>query len=384
MRKVHTKSVYLDYASTTPVHPEIARDVQLLTNEYFANADSLHAMGQRVAELVEQSRKSIATMLGVLPHEVIFTSGASESNSTAIKGIALANQHLGKHIITSNIEHSSVEASLHQLETYFGYEVDRIPVNEEGIIDPSVLMKYLRSDTCLVTIMAVNNEIGSIFPVSEYARLIKKHSSAYFHVDGVQAFTKHDFEMTQIDAVSYSAHKINGIKGSGLLVKKANVQMLPLINGGQQEKGMRGGTLNSVAAIVFAKTIRLAFERHKQYHDKVKALHDSLVTAFKNMDGVTLNSPEKGSIYIVNVSIDHVGSEIMMNALNAQGYYVSARSTCHSQSNQPAPVIKALGRSDQQALSSIRISLSDAVTQEDIETVIKIIMETKSYVQHKL
>ena len=375
-------SLYLDGASTTKVHPEIVKDVNLLLKEYYGNADSLHALGQRVSGLVTQSRKQLASTLGVLEHEVIFTSGASESNAAAIKGIVFANRGK-KHIITSNIEHSSVEETMVQLEMYFDYEVERLAVNEAGYIEPEVLKNALRADTVLVSIMGINNEIGSVFKISEYAAIIKKYSSAFFHVDGVQMLGKHDTSLRQVDAMSFSAHKINGLKGSGLLVLKAQVPFMPLIPGGQQEFGKRGGTLNSIGAIVWAKTLRLALDSRKSF-DYVRDLWDYLWVCFENVEGVIINSPKNGSPYIFNLSVVNVGSEIMMNALNKHHVYVSARSTCHSQSNSPSKVLKALGRSDREALSSIRLSLDDSITKEDLKEVVNIILETKNYVQHDL
>lgn len=381
MQEAHIKAIYLDSASTTPIHKEIIKDVNTLMKDYYGNADSLHAMGQRVSGLVKQSRESLAKQLGVLPHEVIFTSGGSESNVSAIKGIAFANPDK-KHIIASNVEHASVDDTLNQLETIFGYEVERLEVNKEGFVDVSKLKKALRSDTVLVAMMAINNEIGSIFPVSEYAQVIKKYSSAYFHVDAIQAITKIPFDMKQIDTVSISAHKLGGLKGSGLLIKKDRVPFVPLIPSGQQEFGIRGGTLDSISAIVFSKTLRLAQEDHDKHIKHIESLWKTLYNTFEKIQGIKITTPKNGTPYIFNLSIENVGSEIMMNALNSNGIYVSARSTCHSESNKPSRVLKAAGLSDKEALSSIRISLSSEISKEDIEKVIKVILETKDYVQH--
>lgn len=380
MRKVQDKPIYLDAASTTPIFDEIIEDVYELHKNYFGNADSLHTMGQRVSSLVSSSRNQIAKYMNVLPHEVIFTSGGTESNVTAIKGIVFGDLSK-KHIISSNIEHSSISDTLSQLERVFGYEIDRLPVNEKGIVDPQLLKSHLRDDTVLVTMMAINNEVGSIFPISKYASLIKKHSHAHFHVDGVQAFIKEPFSLKQVDTISFSAHKIGGLKGSGILIKKSNVPFEPLIPGGQQEFGNRGGTLNAISAIVFAKTMRLAQASRNENYDKVKKLNTMLWEAFENDPDIVINSFREGTPYIFNMSIKNIGSEIMMNALNEKQIMVSARSTCHSQSNSPSPVLKALGRTDDEALSSIRISLADETTVEDIKQCIKVVMETKAYVQ---
>lgn len=379
MRKVQDDTIYLDSASTTCVSDEIIQDVNKLLKEYYGNADSIHALGQRVSSLVEASREQIAKYLGVLPHEVLFTSGGTESNVSAIKGIAFSDMSK-KHIITSNIEHSSIDETLTQLEEVFGYEIERLPVNSKGFVEVEKLKKALRNDTILVSIMAVNNEIGSIFPISEYAQTIKKYSDAYFHVDGVQAFIKEDISLKQVDAFSISAHKINGLKGSGVLVKKSNVPFVPLMSGGQQEFGLRGGTLNTVAAIVFAKTIRLAKANHQNNYEKIKKMQARLISAFKDNPRIKINSPKNGSPYIFNMSIKGIKSEIMMNALSRHSIYVSARSTCHSQSNNPSHVLKAIGCSDEEALNSIRVSLHDGLKMNDIEKFIEIVQETMEYV----
>ncbi|MDE8257019.1 cysteine desulfurase family protein [Erysipelothrix rhusiopathiae] len=382
MQKAHDKPIYLDYSSTTPTRPEILKDALVIMEKYYENADSLHYGGQRVSDLVVQSRDALAKMLGVLPHEIFFTSGASESNSTAIKGIALANRHRGKHIITTCVEHSSVMGAVQQLKEEFGFEVDYLGVDTKGCISLDELKQKLRKDTVLVTVMAVNNEVGSMTDVQEVARITKKYSSAYVHIDGAQALARHDFPMKQIDSVSYSAHKIYGLKGSGLLVKKANVNCLPLVNGGQQEGGLRGGTLDNVSAILWAKTLRLAVEDHKRSINDIIRMNKFLYDTFDGMENIHINSDINGSPYIFNMSVLNVGSEIMMNGLNAKGIYVSAQSTCNSKSLEPSHVLKAMGCDETCALTSVRISLSHLTTMEELEKVCETILEIKNYVQH--
>lgn len=384
MQKVHDKTLYLDYASTTPTNPEILRDAQIIMNDYFHNADSLHFGGQRVSELVRQSRKAVADMLGVLPYEVFFTSGASESNSAAIKGIAFANMHKGKHIITTAVEHSSVKGAMNQLKSRFGFEIDVLAVDQMGNISLESLKELLREDTILVCAMAINNEVGAITDVTQLAKIVKKYSKAYLHVDGVQALAHHDFSLNQVDSVSFSAHKIHGLKGSGLWIKRAHVECDPLINGGQQQFGVRGGTLDNVATILWAKTLRLARENYGKSTKRIESLSKRLYDVFGNMDGVVLNSSPNGSPYIFNMSVLSVGSEIMMNGLNKELIAVSAQSTCNAASLEPSHVLKAMGRTDEMALSTVRISMSYLTTEDEIERVIHEIMEIKNYVNHKL
>lgn len=381
MPVVHNKTIYLDAASTFPTRKEIVSDAATLMNEYYGNADSLHQAGQRVSRLIETSQTQLAKMLNVTPEEIFYTSGASESNSWAIIGIALANQKQGKHLITSVIEHASSLNAFHYLEKEFGFEVTYLPVNKKGCIELEMLRKSLRDDTTLVSLFAVNNEVGSVHPVAQIAQIIKAHSNAYYHVDAVQALAKNEFSLQGVDAISYSAHKIGGLKGSGLLVKRVNTQIHPLIFGGQQQFGLRGGTLNSPAMILWPKTLRLALEESKAHAQEIKMMAQYLYDYFKDKEGIEIHSSLDGSPYIFNLSILNVGSEIMMNGLNRHGIYVASQSTCHSHQAH-SHVLSAMGKSAEALHSSIRISLSSMVKLEDIKFVCEKIMEIKNYVQN--
>ncbi|CAM3664108.1 cysteine desulfurase family protein [Erysipelothrix urinaevulpis] len=381
MQKVHNNPIYLDSASTVPMREEIIEDAAVLMKKYYANADSLHHAGQRVSRLILQSQEKLAKDLSVLPHEIFYTSGASESNSWALQGVAFANQDRGKHIITSEIEHASILNTCKVLEETFGFEVDYLPVNDQGVVEVDVLKKTLREDTILVSLFAINNEIGSINNLSELAKTIRKHSSAFFHVDGVQALGKHPISMKQIDMISYSAHKIGGLKGSGLLIKRAGVKILPIIHGGQQQEALRGGTTNSPAVILWSKTLRLALEDYHKNHEKVREMYRYLWEFFSGKEGIEIHSFKDSSPYIFNVSVLNVDSEIMMNALNHEGIYVSAQSTCHSK-NTESHVLLALGKSKQSLKTNVRLSLSSNNTMEEIVEVCEKIMEIKEYVKH--
>ncbi len=384
MQRVPDKKIYLDYASTTPTDPSIIEDCKNIQTMYFENADSLHYGGQRVSELLRKSQMALAQYFDVLPHEIIFTSGASEANSAAIKGIALALQSNGKHIITSAIEHASVLSSVKQLVDHFGFSATYLGVDEDGCIRLDELKVALRKDTVLVSLMAVNNEVGSVFDIEAAVQIVKRHSNAYFHVDAVQSLARHDISLKQVDAVSYSAHKIYGMKGSGLLILKAGVPFLPLINGGQQQGGLRGGTVDNPKSILFAKTLRLAKEHHDKHFNRIEMMSQWIYDFFANVEGVSFNSTQKGTPYIVNLSIDNIGSEIMMNGLNSSGIAVSAQSTCNSKSHSPSHVLKSMGKTNEQALSSIRISLSHLTQIEDIERTCHRIMEIKNYAKHQV
>ncbi|HQB33037.1 MAG TPA: cysteine desulfurase family protein, partial [Erysipelotrichaceae bacterium] len=324
---------YFDYSSTTPVNDDVLNTYFKVLKKYYVNSDSIYPRGVEVYNLMEKAREKTASLLNVLAKEVIFTCSGSEANNLAIKGTALKRMSYGKHIIASNVEHSSVENSLKWLKEYLGFEVTYLPVNQQGVIETADLIKALREDTILVTVMYVNNESGAVMPIEEIKRIVRKYPACYLHCDCVQAVGKIDFDLTDIDLASISAHKIYGLKGSGVLVKKQHVQIAEVISGGQQEFHLRGGTSNAAANIVFAKTLRLALEAFKANKDRIIQYHDYLLQELKKLDKVVINSPEDGCPAVVNFSCLTVTSQVMMNALSLKGFEVSASSTCDSSLN---------------------------------------------------
>ena len=233
--------IYLDYASTTPIRQEVLQAYEKILKTYYANADSLHQAGRKVQSLLETSRANIAQLFHVQPREIMFTSCASEANNYALKGFALANQQRGRHIITSCAEHSSIMSSAAQLQEVFGFEVTYLPLHADGTVHLEEVKKALRKDTILVSIMCVNNETGCINDIRTIANYVHAHSRAMVHSDLVQALGKMELDLSFLDMATFSAHKIFGLKGSGLLYHRANVELLPLISAGQQEDGLRGG-----------------------------------------------------------------------------------------------------------------------------------------------
>ena len=372
------RRVYFDYSSTTNVHPDVLKAYMDLLKTTYVNSESLYDEGTLVSRNLEKARNAISELLKVHPDEIIFTSGASEANSEAIKSVSFSMPEK-KHIITSQIEHSSVLNACKQMEDVFGYRVTYLPVNEQGIVSVKDLKNALDNDTSVVSLMSVNNETGAINPIEEIKEIVKKTSSAYIHVDMTQAIGKVPCSFENIDLASMSAHKIEGLKGSGILVKKKHVPFVPLINGGEQEYGLRGGTNNACTNMVFAKTLRIALENEKKYHDYVQKLQTLLLNQLKEIDGVEINNPENNLCSIVNFSYENIPSEVMQNALNRMGFMISARSTCESKSNNPSYVLKAMGYSDRRASSCIRISLSYHNTEEDILDFIKALKEIISH-----
>ena len=351
--------VYFDAVSTTAVHPEVLETYKKLLDEYYCNSDALYDDGVAIYDMQEKSRNLIAKMLGVKKDEIIFTSGASEANSLAIKGLCFKHPER-KHLITSIYEHSSAYNSFRQLEEDFGYEVTYLMPDEGGHITADMVKDALRNDTLLVSIMQVNNEIGAVNDVESIASIVKKHPGTYFHTDITQGLGKVDIDLKDVDMASFSAHKIHGLKGSGALMKKQFVELLPIISGGQQEFSLRGGTSNALANTVLAKTMRIAMENKEKYHDHLKALHDHLYEGLNKI--VTVNYA-KGLDTLMNVSTP-IPSEVLLNALNDKGIMVSSKSTCGSKKNENNRTLNALGFDEDHA---IRISFDYTNTMEEAD-----------------
>lgn len=366
--------IYLDYASTTMLQKEIRDTYVHLLDTYYANSDSLHDLGVESKKIVEQSRKVIADTLHVLPNEIIFTSGASEANNFAIKGYALSHTHIGKHLITSCVEHSSVFNTMKFLESEMGFEVTYLPVNEKGQVTLSSLKEALRKDTILVSVMGVNNEVGSINEINKMADLIHE-TRAVFHVDGVQQLGKLPVDLKNIDMATFSAHKIYGLKGSGILVKKTNISLHPLIHGGQQEMGLRGGTTNVAADVVLAKTIRLSVEAVNKRYDYVQKINEYTRNKLSEIEEISINSDIHGSPYILNISCSCITSEVMLNAMNMKGIAISAQSTCSSRTHSPSKVLTAMGFDEERVKRSVRLSFSHLTTLAEIDTFIQSLKE---------
>ena len=373
---------YFDYASTTPLDPEIRQKYQEYLTDYFANSESMHPLGTEVKKLVDQSKDLTAKLLKVKPEEIIFTSGASEANSTAIKGYALANRTKGNHLITTQIEHSSVLNSYRQLEKEFGFRVTYLNVDDKGVVDLEQLKESIDPQTILVSIMAVNNESGTIEPLNEVKKILKDKPKIKLHVDYVQAVGKMPIDLTQVDFGSFAAHKIGGLNGCGVLYKKAGLKILPLISGGQQEGGLRGGTENALNYALFGLTLKKALDSREAHNLKVKQLNKELRNQL-DYPGILINTPLDGSPYILNISCLKLPSEVHLNALGKEGFCVSAHSTCDSKSKDSSYVLKAMGMKGERLKGVIRISLAASLSQEDITALADAIKENiKTYGIH--
>lgn len=373
------RRIYLDSAGTTGIDPDVLKTYISLLESHFANSESLYDEGSEVHRMMEKARSAAAGLLGVSADEVIFTSGSCEANSMAVKGVCFADQ-TRKHIITTPIEHSSVLNACRQMERLFGYEITWLPVDASGRVRASDVRASLRSDTVLVSVMYVNNETGAINPIDEIKQIVRRESHAYFHCDMTQAAGKIPLSLRDIDLASISAHKIHGLKGSGILVKKRYVPMEPLISGGEQEFGLRGGTANAAADMVLAKTLRLALERQKAFALHTGKLRERLLKGLREIEGIEINSPVDGLPAVVNFSYEKIPSEVMQNELNRRGFMISARSTCEAHSDNPSYVLLAMGCSPRRASCSIRVSMSMENTEEEIDAFVNAVKEmTEQY-----
>jgi cysteine desulfurase len=358
--------IYLDYTATTKPEKEVLDTYVEVSEKYFGNTNSLHGFGAECEKLEKEAIKQIATLLGVKEKEIIYTSGATEANNLSIKGVAFRYQSRGRHIITTKIEHDSVYNVFRYLEA-IGFDVTYLDVNEEGIIDIHKLNEALREDTILVSIMAVNSEIGSIQPIEEIGNILKKYPKIFFHVDATQAIGKINIDFTNIDLVSMSAHKFYGLKGSGILICKEHVELVPLMHGGGSLSVYRSGTLDLPGLVAFSKALRLALTNLNEKYNKVESLNIKLKELLKQNPNIKIISSEKAIPHILSISITGIKPETLVTALSEEKIYISTKSACSSKKNEPSRVISALPIDSALRESVIRISLSYKTTDVEIE-----------------
>ena len=357
--------IYLDNAATTKVNDEVVALFVESEKENFGNPNSIHALGIKNAKNLQIARDSILDSFKTKKHKVIFTSSSTEANNLAIKGYCLNYQNRGKHVITTNIEHPSVLECFKQLKDKFGFEVTILPVNSKGIVTAEQVKEVMRKDTILVSIMALNNEIGSINPIKEIAEVVHQFPKANLHVDTTQAIGKLNLDYSSIDMFVVSAHKIHGLKGSGALIYKSSLSFLPLLSGGGQEEGFRSSTVSVSNAKTIALAIKLAL---KEDNKPIYELRDKLIEGLKQIPGIELNSDEDCSPYIVNFSLLEKKASVVVEDLSNKGIYISSVSACNSKKEASSYVVEALGKSEKLARNTLRVSFSKDNTLEDVET----------------
>ena len=364
--------VYLDYSATTPVNEEVLDTYVKVTRDFIGNPNSLHKIGIEAKKLIDASTKQIADILGVKPSEIIYTSGASESNNTAIKGVCLKYANRGKHIITTELEHSSIVAPLNYLTT-LGYEVDFVALDENGKVDLDDLIRLIRDDTILVTISSVNSEVGVKQNLKELADVIKsKNSKTIFHSDITQSIGKDKIDLSYVDLASLSCQKFYGMKGIGALIKKDNISIEPLIHGGKSTTIFRSGTPATPLIASFAKALRLVYEDFDNKCKQVREVHDYLIDKLQDVD-IYINSNDNCLPNMVNISLKNIKSEVMLHALEEKDIYVSTQTACSTGNYSKA--VYALTHDKEKSSSSMRISLSYLTTKEEIDIFVEALKE---------
>ena len=357
--------IYLDYSATTKTNNEVLDTFIKCSKEFIGNPNSLHALGVKSKNMVDSATKQIANLLNVKENEIIYTSGASESNNLALKGICEKYKNRGKHIITTPLEHSSIYGPIDYLKDN-GYSVDYVKLDSNGQVDLDDLKNLIREDTILVSICAVNSEIGILQPLEEISKIVKMYPKCFLHSDMTQAIGKITVDISNIDLVSFSAHKFFGIKGIGCLIKKEKIELTPLIHGGKSTTVYRSGTPCLPLIVSISKALRLALENITEKENYVRKLNDYLKDKLVSYDKVRINSNEKAIPHILNISILGVKPETMLHALESKGVYVSTQSAC-SETNAKSKAVFALTNDNEIAMSSIRISLSHLTTKEELE-----------------
>ena len=369
------REIYLDNNATTPMDVKVEKAMLPYFWEFFGNPSSLHIKGVEAMRGIEESRRTLAETLHVKSGEIVFTSGATESINTAIKGVALAKQKRGNHIITQKTEHKAVLRSCEYLESK-GFEITCLDVDGEGRINKQELVDAITDKTILVAIMHVNNEIGTIYPVNDLARACKnKKQDILFFSDGVQALGKLEISLENIDLYAMSSHKIHGPKGVGALVVKEGVNLEKLIHGGNQENRQRSGTENVAGIVGFGKAVGLMYEDFAEKKEHFSKLREKFVQCLEQIDGVRINSPKDGVLTTTNVSFSGVPAEVLLHALEGEEIYVSTGSACSSANRGASHVLEAIKVPDEFITGSLRFGLSRFITLEDIEHVCKILGE---------
>ena len=372
------KRIYLDYAATTPVHPEVVKAMLPYYSDAFGNPSSLYSYGLEARQAIEAARNKVAESIGAKNEEIVFTGGGSEADNSAIKGVADANRRKGNHIITSVIEHHAVLVTCKFLEKR-GFKVTYLPVDKYGLVDPESVSKAITDKTILISIMHANNEIGTIQPIGEIGKIARK-AKIYFHTDAVQTVGHIPVNVNElkVDMLSFSAHKLYGPKGVGVLYIRKGTKVTSLIHGGEQEQGRRAGTENVPGIVGLGKAIELAGLDIANETARLITLRNVLIKGIlEKIEHSHLNGhPAQRLPNNVNVSVDFIEGESTCLNLDLEGICISTGSACSSSDAEPSHVLLAIGLSHEQARSSLRFTMGRLTTAEDIERVLEVLPRT--------
>ena len=369
--------IYFDNAATTQVYPDVLKTYTEVASKIWGNPSSLHSLGSQASRILEASRKQIADLLGKKSSEIFFTSGGTEGDNWVIKGVAFERAHLGKHVIVSSIEHPAVKESALWLRSQ-GFEVDLAPVTRDGFVDVEKLADLIRPDTILVSIMAANNEIGSIQPIKGISTLLEKHPTVSFHVDAVQAVGKMplvDFLTERVDFATFSGHKFHSVRGVGFIFAKEGKKITPLLTGGGQESDKRSTTENVAGIAATAKALRLVLDQFEAGQHRLLAMKKIILEELSTYPDVTIFSQMEGFLpNILTFGIKNVRGEVTVHAFEDHQIYISTTSACSSKAGKPAGTLLAMGIPQKLAQTAARISLdqeNDMCQVEQFLTIFK-------------
>ncbi|MCD6358657.1 MAG: cysteine desulfurase NifS [Dehalococcoidia bacterium] len=369
------KRIYLDYAATTPAHPEVVKAMQSYYSNAFGNSSSIHSYGQETREAIEIARKKVAALINARSEEIIFTSGGTEADNLALKGIAYTSKDRGNHIITSSIEHHAVMETCDFLKEQ-GFRITCVPVDKYGLINPEDVKKAITDKTILISIMHANNEVGTIQPIAEIGKLARE-ADILFHTDAVQTVGHIPVDVNEIraDLLSTSAHKLYGPKGVGALYVRKGTKITSLLHGGEQENRRRAGTHNTPAIVGFGKAAELAQKELQHESKHLTSLRNKLINGLqKQVEHIYLNGhPTKRLPNNANIRVDFVEGEAMLLSLDLEGIAISTGSACSSSNLKPSHILTAIGLQPDQAHSSLRLSLGRETTEEDIGRVLEVL-----------
>lgn len=362
--------IYFDNAATTKIYDDALTSYVQVSQKFFGNPSSLHQLGVDAYQVLTKARTQVASLLSVQPEEIFFTSGGTESNNWAIKGTALEKSVFGKHIITTKIEHPSVLQTCKQLER-FGFEVTYLDVDSKGIVSVDQLKESLRKDTILVSVMAVNNEVGAVQPIAEIAKVLEEYPSIHFHVDAVQAVERASqlLAIGRIDLLSLSAHKFHGPRGVGIMYKKFGRKIQALLTGGGQEKGERSTTENLPGIVATTKALRMALEEESVTGELRSQLWKELATKSE----IRIFSPEDGASHVLCFAIKGVRGEVVVHAFENHGIYISTTSACSSKKADSSSTLYAMDVPNEWATGAVRVSFSNDNTKEEVEQFIDVL-----------
>lgn len=362
--------IYFDNAATTKIYDDALTSYVQVSQKFFGNPSSLHQLGVDAHQVLTKARAQVASLLSVQPEEIFFTSGGTESNNWAIKGTAFEKSVFGKHIITTKIEHPSVIQTCKQLER-FGFEVTYLDVDSKGIVSVDQLKESLRKDTILVSVMAVNNEVGAVQPIAEIAQVLEAFPSIHFHVDAVQAVERVSqlLAIGRIDLLSLSAHKFHGPRGVGILYKKSGRKIQALLTGGGQEKGERSTTENLPGIVATTKALRMALEEKSMTGELRHQLWKEIATKPE----IRIFSPEDGASHVLCFAIKGVRGEVVVHAFENHGIFISTTSACSSKKADSSSTLYAMDVPTEWATGAVRVSFSNDNTTQEVEQFIDVL-----------